>query len=105
MKCLEFVHSYNTPNYISDMSNQGPISHEDQRWMFEEILPHAIDNGLKRIAAVRPDVTDPVVIEYLNGINETVKRLGAEQRFFISVDDAFEWIRRENEIATIQVHQ
>jgi len=73
--------------------------------MFEEILPHAIDNGLKRIAAVRPDVTDPVVIEYLNGINETVKRLGAEQRFFISVDDAFEWIRRENEIATIQVHQ
>jgi signal transduction histidine kinase len=105
MKCLEFVHSYNTPNYISDMSNQGPISHEDQRWMLEEILPHAIDNGLKRIAAVRPDVTDPVVIEYLNGINETVKRLGAEQRFFISVDDAFEWIWRENEIATIQVHQ
>jgi signal transduction histidine kinase len=104
-KCLEFVHSYNTPNYISDMSNQGPITHEDQRWMFEDILPHAIENGLKKIAAVRPDITNPVVIDYLNGINENVKRLGAEQRFFTSIDDAFEWIRSENENATIQVRQ
>jgi signal transduction histidine kinase len=104
-KCLEFVHSYNTPNYISDMSNQGPVTHEDQRWMFEDILPHAIENGLKKIAAVRPDITNPIVIDYLNGINENVKRLGAEQRFFTSIDDAFEWIRSENENATIQVRQ
>jgi signal transduction histidine kinase len=104
-KCLEFVHSYNTPNYISDISNQGPIANEDQRWMFEEILPPAIDNGLKRIAAVRSDVTNPEAVDYLRGINEAVKRLGAEQRFFTSIDDAFEWIRRENENATIQVHQ
>ena len=73
--------------------------------MFEEILPHAIENGLKKIAAVRPDITNPVVIDYLNGMNENVKRLGAEQRFFTSIDDAFEWIRSENENATIQVHQ
>ena len=105
MKCLDFVHSYNTPNYISDMSNQGPITRDDQRWMFEEILPHAIENGLKKIAAVRPDMSDPMVIEYLKGINENVRRLGAEQRFFKSLDDAFEWIRHENENATIQVHR
>ena len=105
MKCLDFVHSYNTPNYISDMSNQGSISREDQHWMFEEILPHAIENGLKRIAAVRPDVNNPIVIEYLKGINENVSKLGAEQRFFASLDDAFEWLRHENENATIQVHR
>jgi signal transduction histidine kinase len=105
LKCLEFVHSYNTPNYISDISNQGPISYEDQQWMFEEILPHAIENGLKKIAAVRPEITDPFVLEYLDGINKNVQRLGAEQRFFTSIDDAFDWIRRENENATIHVQR
>jgi signal transduction histidine kinase len=104
-KCLEFVHSYNTPNYISDISNQGPIALEDQRWMFEEILPHAIENGLKKIAVVQPDLTNPIVIDYLDGLNDNVKRLGAEQRFFTSLDRAFEWIRSENENATIQVRQ
>jgi signal transduction histidine kinase len=104
-KCLDFVHSYNTPNYISDMSNQGSISREDQRWMFEEILPHAIENGLKKIAAVRPDINNPIVMEYLKGINENVMKLGAEQRFFPTLEDAFEWIRHENENATIQVNR
>jgi signal transduction histidine kinase len=104
-KCLDFVHSYNTPNYIADMSNQGPINREDQGWMFEEILPLAIKNGLKKIAAVRPDIKDPMVIEYIKGINENVRKLGAEQRFFDSLEDAVEWIRHENESATIQVHR
>lgn len=104
-KCLDFVHSYNTPNYISDMSKQGSISHEDQRWMFEEILPYAITNGLKKIAAISATVSDPDVIAYINGINENVKRLGAEQRFFITIEEAFEWIRHENENATMQVYR
>lgn len=104
-KCLDFVHSYNTPNYISDISNQGVVTREDQRWMFEEILPRAIENGLKKIAAVRPDMNDPIVIEYLKGINDNVRKLGAEQRYFTCLDDAFEWIRHENENATIHVRQ
>ena len=71
--------------------------------MFEEILPVAIRNGLKRIAGVRADVEDPLVIEYLKNINSNVKRLGADQRFFISWEEAFEWIRQENEQAIIHV--
>jgi hypothetical protein len=40
--------SYNTPNYISGhVETRDRIAHEDQRWMFEEILPHALANGLK----------------------------------------------------------
>lgn len=105
LKCLDFVHSYNTPNYISDISNQGQITREDQHWMFAEILPHAIENGLKKIAAVRPKITDPIVLEYLNGINENVKKLGAEQRYFTSLDEAFEWLRHENETATMHIHR
>lgn len=102
-KCLEFVHSYNTPNYISDISRQGPIAKEDQDWMFAEVLPYAIRNGLKKIAAVRTDTSDPLVMEYLAGINENIEKLGAKQQFFRSLDDAFDWLRNENQSATLQV--
>ena len=105
IKCLEFVHSYNTPNYIADISRQGPVKKEDQHWMLEEILPHAIRNGLKTIAAVHAEVADPLVKEYLTGINEKIKKLGAEHQFFASLGDAHDWIRLENEKATLRVQR
>lgn len=95
-KCLEFVKYYNTPNYLVDLSKQGPISRGDQRWMFEEILPLAIKNGLKRIAAIRSDRFHPLIGEYHSGLNETILRLGAEHRYFTSREDAFDWLRQEN---------
>ncbi|HTE29781.1 MAG TPA: HAMP domain-containing sensor histidine kinase [Chryseolinea sp.] len=98
-KCLEFVRSYNTPNYIADLTHQGPIESNDQRWMFEEILPPAIRNGLKRIAAIRTDFDDPLVKEYHEGLHANFLKLGAEQRNFSSREEAFEWIERENERA------
>ena len=96
-KCLEFVLAYNTPNYISDITHQGPVDKDDQRWMFEEILPFAIRNGLKKIAAVRADVANPLVKEYLKGINENLGNLGAAHMAFATLEDAVEWIRLENE--------
>lgn len=96
IKCLEFVKYYNTPNYMADLSKQGPISRGDQRWMFEEILPLAIKNGLKRIAAIRSDMFHPLIGEYHSGLNATILRLGAEQRYFKSREDAFDWLHQEN---------
>ncbi len=103
-KCLGFVKAYNTPNYIADLSNQGHISKEDQYWMFHTILPEASRNGLRRIAGVRQDVSDPIVQEYLKGINQSLVKLGARQEFFSSMREAMDWIQQENEIATLQ-HQ
>jgi len=100
-KCLDFVQAYNTPNYISDMTHQGPVSKTDQLWMFEEILPTAIQNGLRKIAAIRADSDDPLVRKYFNGINQTVRKLGASHQFFVSLDAAQEWIRTENEEAAL----
>ncbi len=105
-KCLEFVKSYNTPNYICDLTLQGPVSSTDQRWMFEEILPHAIRSGLKRVAAITKDIEDdPLIIEYHSGISVNVLRFGAVQRYFHCRPDAFEWLQQENERATVQLHQ
>lgn len=96
-KCLEFVKYYNTPNYISDISKQGPVPAADQRWMFAEILPPAVRSGLKRIAAVRGDLFHPLIGQYYSGINETVLKLGAEQRYFATRQDAFDWLHQENQ--------
>lgn len=103
VKCLEFVKSYNTPNYIADISHQGPVSREDQEWMFREILPEATGNGLKRIAMVRPDKDEPAVQEYLRGINETLSKLGARQEFFLSIEEATNWIEEENVKASLNI--
>jgi signal transduction histidine kinase len=100
-KCLDFVRTYNTPNYLSDMTYQGSISQEDQQWMMDSIMPHAIKNGLKRIATVIGDTTPPLVQSYNQRLHEHVATMGAEYRFFASRDDAYEWLREENEKASI----
>jgi hypothetical protein len=96
-KCLEFLIAHRTPNWISDMSAQGPISPEDQRWMFKNILPLASENGLKRIAGIRPDANNPKVLEYLNGIKTTISMLKLEQSYFNNFESAFDWVMAENE--------
>jgi hypothetical protein len=101
-KCLEFVKVYNTPNYIADLSDQGPVEREDQRWMFEHIMPDAARNGLTRIAAIRPDATDQLTRDYLGGINKALSQLGVWQEFFLSMEDAVDWIQHENEKASLR---
>jgi signal transduction histidine kinase len=103
VKCLEFVKLYNTPNYIADLSHQGPVSREDQLWMFQEIMPDATSNGLKRIAAIRPDKNEPIVQEYLRGINDTLSKLGARQEFFLTMEEASNWIEEENIKASLNI--
>jgi signal transduction histidine kinase len=99
MKCLEFVKAYNTPNYITDLTNQGHISKEDQLWMFHEILPEVAQYGLKRIAAIKPDTNDPLIAEYLKGISENVLRLGIQQKYFSNSQEGIDWIHNESEKA------
>lgn len=95
-KCLEFVKAYNTPSYITDLSRQGFVSKEDQAWIFKDILPEAARNGLKRVAAIRPDKDLPLVYEYLQDIHETLATLGARQKSFITMEEATNWIEEEN---------
>lgn len=100
-KCLDFVRTYNTPNYLSDMTRQGAIAREDQVWMLESIMPPAIRNGMRRIATILGDATNPIVQEYNLRLAKEIGALGADYRFFVSREEAYEWIRAENEKASI----
>ena len=102
-RCLEFVKVYNTPNYIADLTNQGYIAREDQQWMFNEIMPEVAQHGMRRIAAVVPENMDKAVQVYYKGINETLSKLGMIQKFFFTMNDAIEWIKKENEKASLSV--
>ena len=96
IKCLEFVKVYNTPNYIADLTNQGYINREDQQWMFQNILPEAARNGLQRIAAIHQQTNDSKSLEYINGIRETLIKLGIEQRYFNSSSEAVTWLEEQS---------
>lgn len=96
-KCLEFLKVYNTPNWISDLSDQGPVQVEDQQWMFKEILPAAVRNGLKRIAAIKSYADNDQIVNYHESIKVMVNDLGLDQKFFSSLHQGIEWVKQQNE--------
>jgi hypothetical protein len=96
-KCIDFLRHYNTPNWISDLTQQGQIDIEDQKWMFSEIIPAAVENGLKRIAVVRTDVTDEQLQGYVANIKHTLGNYNFKQQYFTSIDRASRWLQDENE--------
>jgi hypothetical protein len=89
-KCLEMVRIYHTPYWISDLSQQGTISPEDQKWMLTSILPDAIRHGMRKIANVYFSGQNNE--EYRNRIRETALKLGVEIEFFIDRKKAEDWV-------------
>jgi signal transduction histidine kinase len=99
-KALEFLSAYNTPTWVSDMSKQGHIDHDDQLWMLTTILPEAARNGLKRIAWIQPNVYDAKVKAYLDAIETNISKLGIRYKSFRNSHETIAWIQEENEKAT-----
>lgn len=96
VKSLGFLKAFNTPNYLADISNQGPVSAADQQWMFESIIPEAIRFGLRKIATIKPDVENDLVRQYVEGINASLNKQGAHYQMFDTMDKATDWMRKEN---------
>lgn len=97
LKALDFLNTYNTPNWVSDASLQGPVSTEDQEWMLAEVIPAAVQNGLRRIVGIVPIAKNDNLQQYLDGIAETARNVGCELRFFSDFGEAGVWIQEENE--------
>jgi hypothetical protein len=89
-KCLDMVRLYHTPYWISDLSKQGIISPDDQKWMVTTIMPEAIRQGLRKIANVYFEGQNNE--DYRARIKETSIKLGAEIEFFTDRQKAEKWI-------------
>lgn len=96
-QCLEFVKVYNTPTYISDVTNQGYISREDQEWLMKNVLPVSVQNGLKRVAVVQAaQVNNNGTKEYVDKIRDILLKLGLQQQLFSTMEQAVEWVKQQN---------
>lgn len=100
-KALEFLSAYNTPNWISDLSEQGHIAKEDQLWMLTTILPEAAKNGLKRIVSIQPLEKDLETREYLEAVELNIAKFGIRYKSFGTLPETMEWLQRENEGTTL----
>lgn len=94
---IEFMRSYNTPNWITDMRQQGDISPDDQAWLLLKVLPDAYQSGLRRVAGiVQHDIHSPRVKEYLHSIEEKLQASRVDLRYFNDLADARTWMLLEN---------
>lgn len=90
IKSLEMMMLYRAPYWISDMRKQGTVALEDQKWMFKEIFPAAVQHGLRTGICIY----DPAQHnqDYRERLRETSKAHGIETYFFESYQTAEEWI-------------
>lgn len=93
IKCLEMMMLYHTPYWISDLRKQGSIPVDDQKWMFKEIFPAAVQHGLQTgICIYDPEQHNE---NYRERLKNTSLALGVDTFFFQSQHSAEEWIESQ----------
>jgi signal transduction histidine kinase len=97
-KCADFMKVYRTPNWISDITHQGPVDIKDQEWMFEQIIPLAKAYDVRRIALVKPIDVGPSSAEYIKRTRQVLSVYGLNQNNFSTIEEAEHWLLQENEL-------
>lgn len=88
---LEYSKLHRTDNFISDIRNQTVVSPENRKWFETEMLPRAIENGLKRSAVI----FDGNVFKkyYINMIIKVSNKFGMPLKMFNTEEEAIEWFK------------
>lgn len=95
-RCLELLHVYNTPNWISDAIERGSIGQEDLDWLIKEIVTPAAKIGLRRICFIRKDAQEPSAIEFVNGLQKQLPSFKIELGVFENFQSALNWVQEKN---------
>lgn len=94
IKAQDMIRLYKTSSWLSDISNQGYVSPENQQWVLTNVLPDAVKNGLLRIANVYG--SHPSNQDYLIRIKQAVEANQITCSFFSNAEDAVEWLEKYN---------
>lgn len=88
---LEYSKSNKTDNFLSDIRNQSVVSPENRKWFEQEMLPRAIDAGLKRAGVI----FDGNVFKkyYINMIIKVSNKFGLPLKVFNTEQEAIEWFK------------
>ncbi len=90
MKCVDIVRTYHTPFWISDLSDRGSITPEDQQWVISTMMPEAVRYGLRKVATVSQD--NLLSKEYFERLEKIAAGYGIEIKSFANRTQAEEWI-------------
>ncbi len=83
---------YKTPGWISDVTRQGPVSAEDQRWLVDTLASEAIKSGLKQIALVGFDAEEKR--EYFQTIMSVIQNYNVRIRLCADMQEALSWMEQ-----------
>lgn len=88
---LEYSKKNTTDNFLSDIRNQSVVSPENRKWFESDMLPKAIENGLKRAAVV----FDGNVFKkyYLNMIIKVTNKFKMPLKMFATEEEAIQWFQ------------
>lgn len=81
--------SQGAQKWLSDMSQAGVVSRDNQKWLKEDIIPNAISHGLKQVAiVVSVNIFNKL---YVNNIKEELEQFSTQ--YFDNVEDARKWLQ------------
>ena len=78
-------------NYLADARFQSVVSPEDRKWFQENIIPQAIEQGLKRGAVVISG--NAFKKYYMNMIIKGSRMFPIEIKMFDDMDKAIKWLK------------
>jgi hypothetical protein len=87
---IDYGRKYPVDSMISDISNQGIISPDNRKWFEKEMMPQAVEAGLKRGAIVTSG--NAFKLYYINLILSAVNKFPIATKLFNNQRDAFTWI-------------
>lgn len=90
-KSLEYAKTHNVENYLSDIREQKVVSPEDRKWFTDEILPKAVEQGLKKAVVI----FDGNVFKkyYLNTILKATNKFKLAFKFVNTEEEARAFIK------------
>ena len=91
MVLLDHAKDNPSENFMSDIRNQSIVSPENRKWFETEMVPKAIDAGLKRVAII----FDGNVFKkyYINMIIKVTNKFGVPLKMFSTEEEAIEWFK------------
>lgn len=91
---LDYAKKHPAENFLSDIRQQSVVSPENRKWFETEMLPAAIEAGLKRAGVI----FDGNVFKkyYINMIIKVTNKFGLPMKVFNSDNEALDWIKSFN---------
>jgi hypothetical protein len=88
---IDFGKKTQVDSMLSDISDQGVISPDNRKWFEKEMMPQAVEAGLKRAAIVTNG--NAFKLYYINLILGAVNKFPITTKLFNKRPEAIEWLK------------